>query len=227
MNENELIRSWKQEESTAHISGWDFSHIHGRYEEGEDIPWDYDAIVRSFLKPDMKLMDYDTGGGEYLLSLKHPYENTAATEGYPPNVELCRKKLIPLGIDLRECSDAAHIPFDDGSFDIVINRHGDFEPKELKRILKPGGMFVTQQVGDRNDRDLVSMVLPDAEAPPLWERSPAGAPAFLPEEGAAPAGSGPAGTERPLRQDRPFGPHPRLQKAQHSYFQHSDKFGQR
>ena len=165
MNENELIRSWKQEESTAHISGWDFSHIHGRYEEGEDIPWDYDAIVRSFLKPDMKLMDYDTGGGEYLLSLKHPYENTAATEGYPPNVELCRKKLIPLGIDLRECADAAYIPFDDESFDIVINRHGDFEPKELKRILKPDGMFITQQVGDRNDRDLVSMVLPDAEAP--------------------------------------------------------------
>ena len=132
MNEQQLIKSWKQEESIAHISGWDFSHINGRYEEGENIPWDYDAIVRLFLKPDMKLMDYDTGGGEYLLSLRHPYENTAATEGYPPNVELCRKKLIPLGIDLRECADAAHIPFEDRSFDIVINRHGDFEPKELR-----------------------------------------------------------------------------------------------
>ncbi len=165
MNEQQLIKSWKQEESIAHISGWDFSHINGRYEEGENIPWDYDAIVRLFLKPDMKLMDYDTGGGEYLLSLRHPYENTAATEGYPPNVELCRKKLIPLGIDLRECADAAHIPFEDRSFDIVINRHGDFEPKELKRILKPGGMFITQQVGDRNDRDLVEMVLPDTAVP--------------------------------------------------------------
>ena len=81
MNEQALINRWKQEESVAHIRGWDFSHIHGRYEEGENIPWDYDAIVRSFLKPDMKLMDYDTGGGEYLLSLRHPYENTAATEG--------------------------------------------------------------------------------------------------------------------------------------------------
>lgn len=165
MNDQKLIKSWKQEESIAHISGWDFSHIHGRYEEGENIPWDYDAIVRFFLKPDMKLMDYDTGGGEYLLSLQHPYENTAATEGYPPNVELCRKKLVPLGIDLRECADAAHIPFEDRSFDIVINRHGDFDPKELKRILKPGGMFITQQVGDRNDRDLVEKVLPDAAAP--------------------------------------------------------------
>ena len=80
-------------------------------------------------------------------------------------MELCRKKLIPLGIDLRECADAAHIPFEDRSFDIVINRHGDFEPKELKRILKPGGMFITQQVGDRNDRDLVEMVLPDTAVP--------------------------------------------------------------
>ncbi len=165
MNEQELIESWKQEESIAQISGWDFSHINGKYEEGENIPWDYDAIVRSFLKPDMKLMDYDTGGGEYLLSLQHPYENTAATEGYPPNVELCRKKLIPLGIDLRECSNAEHIPFDNDSFDIVINRHGDFEPKELKRILKPGGVFITQQVGDRNDRDLVEKVLPRAAEP--------------------------------------------------------------
>ena len=74
----------------------------------------------------MKLLDYDTGGGEFLLTLGHPYENTAATEGFPPNVALCRAPLTPLGIDLRECSDPACLPFADSSFDIVINRHGDF-----------------------------------------------------------------------------------------------------
>jgi len=31
-------------------------------------------------------------------------------------VEYCRKKLLPLGIDLRECSDASRIPFDVGAF---------------------------------------------------------------------------------------------------------------
>jgi len=165
MNLQELLKQWKQEESIAHIHGWDFSHIDGRYDEGEDLPWDYDVLVRQYLKPEMKLLDYDTGGGEYLLSLGHPYQNTAATEGYPPNVELCRKKLIPLGIELKECSDAAHIPFEDESFDLVINRHGDFEPHELYRLLKPGGMFITQQVGDQNDRDLVQMVLPEVEMP--------------------------------------------------------------
>ena len=165
MNRNELIDSWKNEESIAHIHGWDFSHIEGRYAEEENLPWNYDAIVRRFLKPEMKLLDYDTGGGEYLLSLKHPYPNTAATEGYPPNVELCEKTLIPLGIDLRECSDPANIPFEDAYFDIVINRHGDFVPEEIRRILKPGGVFVTQQVGSENDRDLVRMVLPEAKNP--------------------------------------------------------------
>ena len=164
--DNETLRKiWKEEEDIAHIQGWDFSHINGRYEEEDSLPWDYDELVRNYLKPEYRLLDYDTGGGEYLLSLHHPHENTCATEGYPPNVEYCRKRLIPLGIDLRECSDASKIPFEDGSFDMMINRHGDFVPREIHRLLKEGGIFVTQQVGNQNDRDLVKMVLPDVEEP--------------------------------------------------------------
>ena len=100
-----------------------------------------------------------------LLSLNHPYKNTAATEGWEPNVKLCREKLIPLGIDFRECNDASHFPFDDASFDACINRHGDFDPKELYRVLKPEGLFITQQVGGENDRDLVEAVLPGTPIP--------------------------------------------------------------
>lgn len=165
MTQEELIKSWKEEEKIAHIKGWDFSHLEGRMRSDEDLPWDYEKMVRRYLKDDMFLLDFDTGGGEFLLSLGHPYDKTAATEGYPPNVEYCRKTLTPLGIDLKECSNPSDIPFEDATFDIVINRHGSFDPKEIKRLLKPGGFFVTQQVGDRNDRELVEMVLPDAEVP--------------------------------------------------------------
>ena len=165
MTNEELRTAWKSEESCARIQGWDFSHIDGRYEEEQTLPWDYAAIIRVFLKSEMKLLDYDTGGGEFLLSLHHPYENTSATEGYPPNVKLCKERLLPLGIDLRECSDASHIPFADGSFDIIINRHGDFDPIEIKRLLKPGGFFVTQQVGADNDKELVEAVLPGSKLP--------------------------------------------------------------
>ncbi|SDI30977.1 Ubiquinone/menaquinone biosynthesis C-methylase UbiE [Pseudobutyrivibrio sp. 49] len=162
---NELRKEWEAEEKIAHIHGWDFSHIHGRYEEEEDLPWDYERIIAEYRTDDKKMLDFDTGGGEFLLSLKHPYENTAATEGFPPNVELCRETLLPLGIDFRACDDAANIPFEDDSFDLVINRHGDFDPEETHRILKQGGLFITEQVGADNDRDLAEMVLPEVEAP--------------------------------------------------------------
>ena len=164
MTTEELKAKWKSEENCAFIKGWDFSHIHGRYEEVSP-PWDYEAIIRRVLKDEMKLLDYDTGGGEFLLSLGHPYTNSAATEGYPPNIAICKERLLPLGIDLRECKDAAQIPFSDESFDLIINRHGDFYPPEIKRLLKPGGLFITQQVGSDNDRDLVEMVLPGIKKP--------------------------------------------------------------
>ncbi|MBR4396080.1 MAG: SAM-dependent methyltransferase, partial [Eubacteriaceae bacterium] len=88
-----LLDSWLKEESIAHIRGWDFSHINGRYSEEDDIPWDYKSEIENRLKPDMRLMDIDTGGGEFLLSLHHPYANTSAMENYPPNVALCEDTL--------------------------------------------------------------------------------------------------------------------------------------
>lgn len=165
MNIKELKEVWKKEEEAAHIHGWDFSHIHGRYEEEEDLPWDYGKIVRQYLKSDLDILDYDTGGGEFLLSLGHPFERTSATEGYGPNVMLCRETLLPLGIHFKECGDPSEIPYDDESFDIIINRHGDFNAGECFRLLKKGGIFITEQVGGDNDRDLVERILPETQKP--------------------------------------------------------------
>ena len=165
MNKDELINSWKAEEKIAHIHGWDFSHIDGRYTEQDALPWDYRTVIAEYLTPEMKIMDIDTGGGEFLLSLKHPHENIAAMENYPPNVELCKEVLLPLGIDFRPSDGKGRLPFDDGSFDMVINRHGDFNGAEIYRILKPGGLFITQQVGAENDRELVELLCGKTEIP--------------------------------------------------------------
>ena len=165
MKKTELKEIWKKEEDAAHIHGWDFSHIDGRANQDLDLPWDYRQIIKQYLHDDMKILDYDTGGGEFLLSLEHPFDKTAATEGYPPNAELCRETLLPLGIDFRECNDPASIPFEDESFDMILNRHGSFHAEELYRLLKKGGIFITEQVGGDNDMDLVEMVLPNTEIP--------------------------------------------------------------
>ncbi len=135
MNKTELRKIWKKEEDAAHIKGWDFSHIYGRYEEEMDLPWDYKRLIEQYINKDMCILDYDTGGGEFLLSLNHPYEKTSATEGYQPNVELCKEILLSLGIDFKACDNPANIPFQDASFDLIINRNGDFNADEIYRLL--------------------------------------------------------------------------------------------
>lgn len=170
MNWNYYKKQWLAEEAIAHIHGWDFSHINDRYSEEDDLPWDYRTEVLSHLEPDSLLLDQDTGGGEFLLSLSHPHHLTAATEGFPPNVALCREALSPLGVDFRAADAARTMPFEDGSFDLVINRHGSYNVSELSRILRPGGRFVTQQVGEQNDRELVELLLPGTPIPyPGWD----------------------------------------------------------
>lgn len=164
--DTEALRTyWKQEEAQAHIHGWDFSHLRGRYEEGNDLTWDFRAVIRSYRRDDQALLDMETGGGEFLLSLGHPFARTAATEGYPPNAALCRRTLCPLGIDFREAADVSRLPFEDGRFDLILNRHGDFCVPELWRLLRPGGLFLTQQVGEDNDRELVELLLPGTPKP--------------------------------------------------------------
>ena len=165
LERGEQIIAWKSEERIAHIRGWDFSHIAGRYTEQDDLPWNYRSVIMQYLTPQMRLLDIDTGGGEFLLSLHHPYNKTAATENYPPNVRLCEETLLPLGIDLRASDGKDTLPFEDNSFDMAINRHGDFNAEEIYRILKPSGIFITQQVGAENDRELVKLLCRETALP--------------------------------------------------------------
>lgn len=165
MNGQELKMLWRAEEEQARIHGWDFSHINDRYTEEEDLPWDYGHILRTYLRDELQLLDMDTGGGEFLLSLGYPYKNTTVTEGYPPNVELCRERLLPLGIHVKEAADCTRMPFAKDRFDLAINRHGSYCVSELWRVLKRGGLFITEQVGEDNDRDLVELLLPGTPKP--------------------------------------------------------------
>lgn len=161
MDKEALLQHWLKEEEAAHIHGWDFSHIRGKYEEEQDLPWNYRKVVGQYLRPEQKILDIDTGGGEFLLSLGHPYGNLAATENYGPNVALCSQKLLPLGIDFWQADGGGELPFASQSFDMVINRHGNFNPDEICRVTKPGGIFITEQVGAENDRELVELLLGD------------------------------------------------------------------
>lgn len=161
---SEWKHSWLQEEQQS-FKGWDFSALSGRMED-DGLPWDYEAAVRAYMnKNEGNLLDMGTGGGEFLLSLSPPPGRTYATEAYPPNVELCKELFPPHGIELRQVFTDDSLPFADDCCDLILNRHEAFSVQEVHRILKPGGVFITQQVGGRNNRVLSEFLLGDEAAP--------------------------------------------------------------
>ncbi len=157
MNEKEIKAYWKSEEAKG-FQGWDFSYLNGRKVE-EELPWDYKGIVQEQMAESSVMLDMGTGGGEFLLSLSPPPGKTYATEAYLPNYELCRARLPAYGIEVKLVEDDTDLPFESDMFDLVINRHEAFSLEEVYRILKPGGMFITQQVGGSNNRELSRFLL--------------------------------------------------------------------
>ena len=59
------------------------------------------------------------------------------------------------------------LPFADGAFDLVINKHESFRGDEVARVLAPGGTFITQQVDYHSYDDLYRLL--GLEPPPQPE----------------------------------------------------------
>jgi len=142
--------------SGGEMEGWTFAAMTapGRM-ESDPLPWSYGTIVVPWIQTATSLLDMGTGGGELLDGLRPLPRETHATEGWPPNIPVARQRLERLGVQVHEIKDETEpLPFTDASFDLVLNRHESYDPAEVYRILKPGGRFITQQVGGQNDRDL-------------------------------------------------------------------------
>jgi SAM-dependent methyltransferase len=149
------LRSFWLAEYNWPFSGWNFSYLDGRRVTiGPSNTWDYTSAVVAALEDAQSMLDMDTGGGEFVASLPFRPQVVCATEGYAPNVQYARQRLEPLGVQVFDVSGDAPLPFGDGQFDVITNRHGAYDPHEVWRILNPGGLFITQQVGSQTNRRL-------------------------------------------------------------------------
>jgi SAM-dependent methyltransferase len=126
-------------------------------------PWRFKDLVQTVVATSELTLDVDTGGGEFLERVAPVCGTVVATEGHPPNVPVAARRLAPLGIAVVHAasapdnvdqsktspmSDGSMLPFRDGAFDAVIDRHSSYWPEEVCRVLRSGGRFLTQQRGE-------------------------------------------------------------------------------
>jgi len=164
-NQSTLVETWKREEQQPFI-GWDFSYLDGRMFE-EDHPWSYSSRAASLMRQSSSVIDMGTGGGERFLKLKEYWpEKVVVTEEYPPNFKLATERLVPFGVRVEDIrlTNYDPVPFADGEFDLVLNRHSAFNPDEVARILALEGAFLTQQVHGLWAHDLLAAF----DAKPQW-----------------------------------------------------------
>jgi SAM-dependent methyltransferase len=167
-----------QEGLDAPFSGWDFSWLAAR-SSSEPAPWSYRREVARRAANAATMLDMGTGGGERLSRLHHRPARTVATEGWPPNVQVAARRLRPLGVPVVQDEGAAdnmaedpargRLPFRDGTFDLITNRHEAFLAAEVSRVLAPGGTFVSQQIDYHAADDWYRLLgLPVPDQPDSW-----------------------------------------------------------
>ena len=115
-------------------------------------------MVRDLLGGTEKVLDVGTVGGEKLVQLADAFGSATGIDIDPEMVETARQNLPVelLGrIDFRN-GTARSTGMQDSSVEVVLNRHSVVDVPEIARVLRPGGLFISQHVGERNLAAVVS-----------------------------------------------------------------------
>ena len=129
------------------VAGWDFSWFEGRATE-QRPSWGYARLIGQRMGLVESALDIQTGGGEVLNTVSTLPARTVATDGWPPSVAVARRLLEPRGVEVVEAGNLDPLPFADESFELVVSRHPtEIGWDEIARVLRPGGTYLSQQVG--------------------------------------------------------------------------------
>jgi SAM-dependent methyltransferase len=68
--------------------------------------------------------------------------------------------LAPLGASVVQAGDRQPLPFRSGTFDLVVSRHPTVVLwHEIARVLRPGGRYLSQQIGIGSNRELYEFLM--------------------------------------------------------------------
>ncbi|RPH60056.1 MAG: class I SAM-dependent methyltransferase [Chloroflexi bacterium] len=156
--------------ANGELDGWDFSRVHM---ERAPAPWEYVDVVRTYLKPTDRVLDIGTGGGEIFLSLAPYFREGIGVDQNPAMIATARRNKSAKSIDnvSLKIMEASDLQFDAEEFDIVLLRHLRVYASEIVRVLRPGGYFITQTVGQRSSFNILDAFgwTPASFGPDWWQ----------------------------------------------------------
>lgn len=140
-------------EAVGERHGWDFSQVR---EDIDPTPWDYLDVVRRYLRPDQRVLDVGTGGGEKFLALAEGFNSGVGVDSSAEMIAAARSNTPPALADRVRFQQmrAEALDFPNEHFHVVLNRHSVVHVPEVMRVLRPGGVFIAQMVGRRNTHNV-------------------------------------------------------------------------
>jgi SAM-dependent methyltransferase len=149
-----------EEAEAAPIEGWDFTWLDGRATE-ERPGWGYSQLLAERAAAVSSLLDLQTGGGELLSQLPQLPPLTVATEGWEPNVGQAARRLHQRGAWVVVTNDDRdELPFRSATFGLIASRHPVVTHwNEVARVLRPGGRYLSQQIGPHSMRELTEFFM--------------------------------------------------------------------
>jgi ubiquinone/menaquinone biosynthesis C-methylase UbiE len=106
------------------FSGWDFSFVADRITELE-TSWDYRHLVEHQIPHATAMVDMCTGGGEFLNAFDELPALTYAAEGFPPNVDVAKKRLEKRGVRVVAFASDDELPLPSDTFDLALMRQNN------------------------------------------------------------------------------------------------------
>jgi SAM-dependent methyltransferase len=145
--------------------GWDFT---GMNVLRQPVPWDYHDVVLRYLRSSDVVLDVGTGAGERLRDLAPAFGHGLGIDADPEMIRLARQN--PGGnLSFRVCSQRLEsVP---RTFHVILDRHAPFDLTAIAAHLRPGGYFITQQVGERNMACVKAALGQPASPPPIQRQA--------------------------------------------------------
>lgn len=151
-------------EKVAPRTGWDFSRM---VASRDPAPWEYIDVVLDRLSADSSVLDIGTGGGETFVALAPHFGSGLGIDIDPDMIQYAKQNGRAVeNVSFRLSSDQLeNVP---EKFDIILDRHTPFSLPAIMAHLPSGGLFITQQVGERNMANVKAALMQETPSLAVW-----------------------------------------------------------